>query len=145
MYEFSRDSATEQWTVRTIRVHAAIQFYQAFADIHDMMELTQAMVCDALQNACGTLKIPYQGRELDFTPPWPRVSMLDSVSEGGRVVHALDEAVLRKHSRSTACTRAKAPGAGGMLDELFSALVQPELQNAAFVVDFPVVTSRSRA
>lgn len=142
VYEFSRDFRNEGMDRSHNPEFTLLEFYQAFADIHDMMELTQAMVCDALQSACGTLKIPYQGRELDFTPPWPRVSMLDSVSEKvGESVHALDEAVLRRHCEKHGLHAREGTGAGGMLDELFSALVQPELQNAAFVVDFPVVTS----
>ena len=142
VYEFSRDFRNEGMDRSHNPEFTLLEYYQAFADIHDMMELTQALVCDALQNACGTLKIAYQGRELDFTPPWPRVSMLDSVSEKvGESVHALDEVVLRRHCEKHGLHAREGTGAGGMLDELFSALVQPELQNAAFVVDFPVVTS----
>jgi lysyl-tRNA synthetase class 2 len=90
----------------------------------------------------GTLQIPYQGRVLDFTPPWKRVSMLDAVSEKvGESVHALEEETLARHIERHSLHPREGTGAGGMLDELFSALVQPELQDAAFVIDFPVVTS----
>ena len=43
----------------------------------DMMTLTEQLVCDALQHACGTLEIPYGERTPDFRPPWPRVPILD--------------------------------------------------------------------
>jgi lysyl-tRNA synthetase class 2 len=142
VYEFSRNFRNEGMDRSHNPEFTLLEYYQAFADIHDMMDLTEALVCEALEAACGTLKIPYQGRTLDFTRPWKRVSMLDAVSEKvGESVHALDEAVLAKHVAKHSLHPRAGTGAGGMLDELFSALVQPELQDAAFVVDFPVVTS----
>ncbi len=142
VYEFSRNFRNEGMDRSHNPEFTLLEFYQAFADIHDMMDLTEGLVCDALMAACGTLQVPYQGRTLDFTPPWPRVSMLDAVSEKvGESVHALDEAVLAKHVAKHSLHPREGTGAGGMLDELFSALVQPELQDAAFVIDFPIVTS----
>ncbi len=142
VYEFSRNFRNEGMDRSHNPEFTLLEYYQAFADIHDMMALTEALVCDALQTSCGTLKVPYQGRLLDFTPPWPRLSMLDAVSEKvGESVHALDEAVLGRHVAAHSLHPREGTGAGGMLDELFTALVQPELQDAAFVVDFPVVTS----
>ncbi len=142
VYEFSRNFRNEGMDRSHNPEFTLLEYYQAFADIHDMMALTEALVCDALMAARGTLKIPYQGRTLDFTPPWPRVSMLDAVSEKvGENVHALDPAVLGRHVAKHHLHPREGTGAGGMLDELFSALVQPELQDAAFVVDFPLVTS----
>jgi lysyl-tRNA synthetase class 2 len=86
--------------------------------------------------------VPYQGRTLDFTPPWPRVSMLDAVSDKvGESIHDLDPARLGRHVAKHGLHPRAGTGAGGMLDELFSALVQPELQDAAFVVDFPAAVS----
>jgi lysyl-tRNA synthetase class 2 len=142
VYEFSRNFRNEGMDRSHNPEFTLLEYYQAFADIHDMMDVTEALVCDALTAACGTLKVPYQGRTLDFTPPWPRISMLDAVSEKvGESVHALDEAVLGRHVAAHSLHPREGTGAGGMLDELFTALVQPGLQDAAFVVDFPVVTS----
>jgi lysyl-tRNA synthetase class 2 len=99
-------------------------------------------VCDALQSACGTLKLVRGSRTLDFTPPWPRVSMLDAVSARlGESVHALDPSVLARHCERLSLHPRKGTGPGGMLDELFSELVQPDFQDPTFLVDFPVETS----
>jgi lysyl-tRNA synthetase class 2 len=142
VYEFSRNFRNEGMDRSHNPEFTLLEYYQAFADVHEMMDVTQALVCDALQNACGSLRIPYQGRTLDFTPPWPRVSMLDAVSEKlGESIHDLDEARLGRHVGRLSLHPRPGTGAGGMLDELFTALVQPELQSAAFVVDFPVATS----
>ena len=142
VYEFARDFRNEGMDRSHNPEFTLLEYYQAFADVHDMMTLTEQLVCDALQHACGTLQVEYGGRTLDFTPPWPRVSMLDAVSEKvGESIHALDEAVLARHVARFSLHPRAGTGAGGMLDELFSALVQPELQNPAFVIDFPVAVS----
>jgi lysyl-tRNA synthetase class 2 len=142
VYEFSRDFRNEGMDRSHNPEFTLLEYYQAFADVHDMMTLTEQLVCDALQSACGTLQLVRGARTLDFTPPWPRVSMLDAVSAKlGGSVHALDPAVLGRHCERLSLHPRKGTGAGGMLDELFSTLVQPELQDATFLVDFPVETS----
>jgi len=142
VYEFSRDFRNEGMDRSHNPEFTLLEYYQAFADVEDMMALTEALVTDALMHACGTLRVAYQGRVLDFTPPWPRVSMLDAVSEKvGESVHDLDEGRLGRLVAAHSLHPRAGTGAGGMLDELFSALVQPGLQDAAFVVDFPAETS----
>lgn len=142
VYEFSRDFRNEGMDRSHNPEFTLLEYYQAFADVHEMMDVTEALVCDALLSACGSLTLPYQGRTLDFTPPWPRVSMLDAVSDRlGESIHDLDEARLGRLVASHSLHPRAGTGAGGMLDELFSALVQPGLQDATFVVDFPAETS----
>ena len=138
VYEFSRDFRNEGMDRSHNPEFTLLEYYRAFADVHDMMTVTEQLVCDALQHACGTLRLEYGGRTLDFTPPWPRVSMLDAVSEKlGESIHSLDERLLGRHVSRLNLHPRQGTGAGGMLDELFSTLVQPELQNATFLVDFP--------
>jgi lysyl-tRNA synthetase class 2 len=142
VYEFSRNFRNEGMDRSHNPEFTLLEYYQAFADVHDMMDLTEALVCDALLAACGTLEVPYQGRTLRFTPPWPRISMLDAVSAKlGEDIHGLEPAALARHVARLSLHSREGTGAGGMLDELFSALVQPDLQDAAFVVDFPGETS----
>ncbi|HXS81821.1 MAG TPA: amino acid--tRNA ligase-related protein, partial [Methylomirabilota bacterium] len=81
VYEFSRDFRNEGMDRSHNPEFTILEYYQAFADVHDMMALTEALIADVLQHACGTLVLRFDGHPLDFTPPWPRVSMLDSVSE----------------------------------------------------------------
>jgi lysyl-tRNA synthetase class 2 len=142
VYEFSRDFRNEGMDRSHNPEFTILEYYQAFADVHDMMALTEALVVDALSHACGTLDLRWDGRAVDFSPPWPRVSMLDAVSQKlGESVHSLDERVLAKHVSRLSLHPRQGTGAGGMLDELFTHLVQPELQRPTFLVDFPVETS----
>lgn len=142
VYEFARDFRNEGMDRSHNPEFTLLEFYQAFADIEDMMSLTEQLVSQALLASLGSLKLEHGGRTLDFSPPWPRVSMLDAVSDKvGESVHALDEAQLERLCRARGLAARPGSGAGGLLDELFSELVQPELQDATFLVDFPVETS----
>ncbi len=142
VYEFSRNFRNEGMDRSHNPEFTMLEYYQAFADVHDMMELTESLVTEALAKACGTLRVPYGDRTLNFERPWKRVSMLDAVSEKvGESVHDLDEAKLRRLCAARGLHARSGTGAGGLLDELFSELVQPELQDATFLVDFPLEIS----
>ncbi|HXS81166.1 MAG TPA: lysine--tRNA ligase, partial [Methylomirabilota bacterium] len=142
VYEFSRDFRNEGMDRSHNPEFTILEYYQAFADVNDMMALTEALIANVLQHACGSTVLRFDGHTLDFTPPWPRVSMLDSVSdELGESIHALDERQLAKHVSRLSLHPRQGTGAGGMLDELFTHLVQPKLQRPTFLIDFPVATS----
>ncbi len=142
VYEFARDFRNEGMDRTHNPEFTMLEFYQAFADVSDMMALTEALFVAAAERVCGSVKTSYQGTPLDFTPPFPRVSMLDSVSEKvGESVHDLDRAQLERLAEARGIGVRPGTGAGGLLDALFSELVQPELVNPTFVVDYPVETS----
>ena len=142
VYEFSRDFRNEGVDRTHSPEFTMLEFYQAYADVHDMMRLTELLFVSAAERVTGSRTLSYQGQALDFTPPFARMSMLDAVSDKtGERVHALDRAQLaRLVSRHGIDTR-PGIGAGGLLDALFSELVQPALIQPTFLVDYPVETS----
>lgn len=142
VYEFSRDFRNEGMDRSHNPEFTMLEYYQAFADVFDMMALTEELVGDAIEHACGSRIVPFGDATLDFSAPWPRVSMLDAVSEKvGESVHDLDERKLRRIAEARQIHARPGAGAGGVLDELFSELVQPELIRPTFVIDYPVETS----
>jgi lysyl-tRNA synthetase class 2 len=119
-----------------------LEFYQAFADMHDMMAVTEILIADAVTTAAGSARVTYQGAALDFTPPWPRLSMVDAVGQAmGEDVSALDPAQLRRLAGAHGVETRPGLGPGGLLDALFSEKVQPGLERPTFVVDHPIETS----
>jgi lysyl-tRNA synthetase class 2 len=142
VYEFSRDFRNEGMDRTHNPEFTMLEFYQAFADVWDMMDVTECLVCHAVREVCGTLRVPSRDQMLDFTPPWPRVSMLDSVGEKvGEPVHDLDARRLRRLTERHGIETPSATGAGGLLDALFSELIQPEITRPTFVLDFPAEIS----
>jgi len=96
----------------------------------------------AAERVTGSRELSYQGQRLDFTPPFARVSMLDAVSEKtGESVHALDRSRLERLVDRHGISTRPGTGPGGLLDALFSELVQPHLIQPTFLVDYPVETS----
>ena len=138
VYEFSRDFRNEGMDRSHNPEFTMLEFYQAFADVHDVMAVTEALVGHAVERATGGHRVTYQGQDLDFTPPWPRVSLLGSLSEKlGEKVGALDGAQLGRLCAQHGIATRPGTGAGGLLDALFSELIQPGLIQPTFVVDYP--------
>jgi lysyl-tRNA synthetase class 2 len=142
VYEFSRDFRNEGMDRSHNPEFTMLEFYQAFADVFDVMALTEALVSHAIVVATGGTRVAYQGETLDFTPPWRRLSMLDAVGEAvGESVEALDRAQLERHARRHHVEARPDASAGVLLDALFSELVQPKLRQPTLVLDYPIETS----
>ena len=138
VYEFSRDFRNEGVDRSHSPEFTMLEYYQAFADVHQMMEVTEALIGQAVERVTGSRTIPYQGATLDFSPPWPRLSMVEAVSDKvGERVDGLDPDHLARLCAARKLETRPGMGAGGLLDALFSELVQPELQRPTFVVDYP--------
>jgi lysyl-tRNA synthetase class 2 len=138
VYEFSRDFRNEGMDRSHNPEFTMLEFYQAFADVHEMMAVTEALVGHAVERARGDRTVTYQGTVMDFTPPWPRVSLLEAVSEKvGEPVAELDETQLRRLCAARGIESRPGAGAGAQLDALFGELVQPQLRQPTFVVDYP--------
>jgi lysyl-tRNA synthetase class 2 len=142
VYEFSRDFRNEGMDRTHNPEFTMLEFYQAFADVHDMMRFTERLVSHAVERARGGLAFDYQGARLDFAPPWPRVSLPAAVSEAvGEDVRGLDAARLARLAAARGIETRPGLGAGALLEALFCELVQPRLISPTFVVDYPAETS----
>jgi lysyl-tRNA synthetase class 2 len=138
VYEFSRDFRNEGVDRSHSPEFTMLEYYQAFADVHQMMEVTEALIGHAVERVTGSRTIPYQGAMLDFSPPWPRLSLIDAVSDKvGERIDRLDPEQLARLCAARAIGTRPGTGAGGLLDALFSELVQGGLQRPTFVVDYP--------
>jgi lysyl-tRNA synthetase class 2 len=142
VYEFSRDFRNEGMDRSHNPEFTMLEYYQAFADLGDMLALTEALVSGAVERARGVKQFDYQGQPLDWTPPWPHVSLLDAVSEQvGENVRALDAAHLERLTAARGIATRPGLGPGGLIDALFGELVQPRLTQPTFVLDYPAELS----
>ncbi len=121
-----------------------VEWYQAYADYHDMMELVEELVHGLVVEVAGDSSIEREGVRLDFARPWRRVAFVDGI----RVASGIDgrtateaemrQALVRKGvSRDEAATFA----GGKLLDEMFKAYLEPDLVQPTFVVDYPLALS----
>ena len=120
-----------------------MELYQAYADYHDMMELTEQMVSHIAQEVLGTQKVTYQGTEIDLTPPWPRLTMVDAVKKYTGVDYrnfASDEGARKAAAELGVPVPADATR-GTVLNELFEAKVEEQLVQPIFIIDYPIEIS----
>ena len=120
-----------------------LEFYQAYADFHDLLALTEDLFVELAQEVCGTAQIDYQGQTIDLTPPWRRLAYLDSIVE----VNGLDPDILTNLEKALQAAKklnievdAKA-GLISVLTQLFEATVEPTLIQPTFITDFPLAIS----
>lgn len=81
VYEIGRVYRNEGMSTRHNPEFTMIELYEAYADYKDIMALTENLIAHIAQEVLGTTKIEYQGVEVDLTPSWRRVSMVDLVKE----------------------------------------------------------------
>jgi lysyl-tRNA synthetase, class II len=142
VYEFSRDFRNEGMDRTHNPEFTMLEFYQAFADVYEMMDVTESLVGEAVHAMHSKLQVDYQGKTIDWSPPWPRLSMIDAVSEKvGEKVDDLDPERLERLCAAHGVSTRPGTGAGGLLDELFSELVAPGIVSPTFVIDFPIEIS----
>ena len=133
-----------------------VEFYQAYATYEDLMKLTEELIARLALEVTGNLIVPYQGVEIDFRPPWPRVSMVGEVAKaygvGGpsptRQLDALarlprEQWAAKVTDREDLNKLARAASTGEQIAWAFDALVEPVLpkDRPVFVLDHPIEVS----
>lgn len=122
----------------------SIEFYQAYADYHDFMDLTEDLIATIARNVLGTTQITYQGEMIDLTPPWRRVTMHDLVKEHTGLDFAAfsDRSAAQASAKEIGITNADdCDSIGRLLNEVFEQKVEATLIQPTFLIDHPVEVS----
>ena len=143
VYEMGRMFRNEGMSPKHNPEFTNIELYQAYANYEDMMELTEELVAYVAEETLGSPKIEYQGTEIDLTPPWRRITMIDLVKEyTGVDFNTID-------SDEEAREIAKAKGLeidagmkrGNIINEMFEEFCEVHLIQPTFVTHYPVEVS----
>ena len=138
VYEISKDFRNEGIDRFHNPEFTMLEFYQAFADYDDMMELVEQLLAGLAKAVRGDCRVSYQGTEVDFSPPFDRVPFVDALADAlgrGPLDAPVDE--LRARAAGLGADDLEGAGRGKLMDRLFGALVQPRLVQPTFVVDHP--------
>jgi lysyl-tRNA synthetase class 2 len=81
IYEINRSFRNEGVSTRHNPEFTMLEVYQAYSDFRGMMHLCESLIVSLIQGVSGKTILSYQGKEIDFTPPWKRVSFADLVKE----------------------------------------------------------------
>src|SRR5690625_4733412 len=121
-----------------------LEWYQAYADYQDLMDLTENLLRDLCQTVKGTTKIHYQGSEFDFGAPFRRLSVFDAILEYNPDWSA--EAISDLSSARALAETLNIPvkdtwGLGKIQIELFEATVEERLEQPTFITEYPTEVS----
>ncbi|MEB3322395.1 MAG: lysine--tRNA ligase [Synechococcaceae cyanobacterium] len=144
VYELGRIFRNEGVSTRHNPEFTMVEIYQAYADYHGMMELTEQLIAAVSRAVCGGTRISYQGAEIDLTPPWRRVTMHELVRQAtgldfDRFATPAEAAAAMGHAGLE--VPAEADSLGRLLNEAFEQRCEPTLVQPTFVMDYPVEIS----
>jgi lysyl-tRNA synthetase class 2 len=121
-----------------------LEFYCAYWDYKDLMVFTEELFSYLLNQLVGGLKITYQGKELDFTPPFKRYryfELLEEKTGKDKDFFLRDVEGLRKLAKEIGVPKAETLTHAKLIDKVFDLLVEDELWGPCFVIDFPKLLS----
>ncbi len=138
VYEFSKDFRNEGMDRFHNPEFTMLELYQAYADYGDMMDIFEGMLREAALASLGTTVVTFQGKSADLARPWQRLTYVDAIERAvGRSVRGASAADLRALCADHKIAAAPEASRGGLLAELFGALVEPSIEEPTFVLDFP--------
>jgi len=118
VYELNRNFRNEGISTRHNPEFTMLEYYWAYADVNDMMDLHEEMMRSVVKVATGGLQIRYGENEIDFSQPFQRISMKDAIATYRGEPVATDEEAIR-------------------IVELFEEFAEPHLIQPTFITDFP--------
>ncbi|MBC7224141.1 MAG: lysine--tRNA ligase [Anaerolineae bacterium] len=143
VYEIGRDFRNEGVSFKHNPEFTQLEFYEAYADYHDVMETTEQMLAYVAQQVLGTLQFTYQGHTIDLTPPWRRIKLRDAIREATGIDYEAHPtaASLLKAIRAIGGRAEAKDNRGKLIDYLIGAYVEPNLIQPTFLMDYPVEMS----
>lgn len=143
VYELNRNFRNEGLSTRHNPEFTMLEFYQAYADYKDMMELTEELIVMLAQEICGSLQIPCGSHNVSLERPWRRLSLIGGVAERAGVAESeiatFDD--LRALAKKLSLKIDPGLSHAKLLVELFEQLVEPELIQPTFVTGYPLEVS----
>jgi lysyl-tRNA synthetase class 2 len=142
VYEINRNFRNEGTSTLHNPEFTMLEFYQAYADYTDLMELTEALFVDLAHSLRGSLTLTWGEHPLDLKPPWRRLAFFDGLSEalGLRVTPETETGTVARAAEARGIVHGGGP-AWKVWKEVFETLVEPTLVQPTFVVDFPTELS----
>jgi lysyl-tRNA synthetase class 2 len=138
VYEIGKDFRNEGMSRFHNPEFTMLEFYAAYLDYTDVMALTEELLRSVVREARGITAVSFQDREIDFGPPFRRLTMYESLRQVGEVdVAELSDGELRARVKRLGVQDVDSLGRGKLIDELFGELVEPKLVQPTFITDYP--------
>ncbi len=141
VYEIAKDFRNEGIDRQHNPEFTMMEFYWAYANYEDLMKLSEEMLGGAVKEVTGKYKIEYQGKKIDFSPGWERITFRDLVFRDTKIDidEVKDEKGLREmiKSRGLKVELEEVEGYANVLDELYKEYCRPKMTGPVFLIDHP--------
>ena len=144
VFEIGKNFRNEGMDIKHNPEFTNMEFYAAYEDYHDMMDMGEELISTVAQKVLGTTKINYQGTEIDLTPGWKRIPMIDAIKE----VTGVDFNTIKTDEEAQKIAKEKGVEyedikntRGHIINEFFETFVEETLIQPTFIMDYPVEVS----
>jgi len=138
VYEISKDFRNEGIDRFHNPEFTMLEWYQAFADYQDQMDLVERMVVHVADKVLGSRTFTFGEHRISLEPPFRRIRLVDALSEALKEdVHDMPDGELRRRAEKLEIPELAGAGRGKLIDKLFGELVEPSLVQPTFVLDHP--------
>jgi lysyl-tRNA synthetase class 2 len=144
VYEINRNFRNEGLSTRHNPEFTMLEFYQAYADYHDLMDLTEDLLVGLATDLLGTTVVIYQGQRLDFDRPFRRMTVRDSIlhfNPGLTPADIDDPDAARKLAAGLGIVLKDSYGLGKIQIEIFEKTVEERLVDPTFITAYPTEVS----
>ena len=144
VFEINRNFRNEGLSTRHNPEFTMLEFYWAYADYHDLIDLTESLVRFAAEKAVGTTLINYQGTEFDLSRPFDRLTLRESILKYGQ---GIESSELDDLERATALAGRLGIevkpgwGLGKLQTEIFEEVAEHRLERPTFITEYPAEVS----
>lgn len=141
VYEIGKDFRNEGIDRQHNPEFTMCEFYWAYANVEDLMQLTQTLLSEIIKEVTGDWLVVYQEKEYDFAPPWQRITYRDLIlNDGGIDIDAADteEKLLAEiKKKKISLDLSGVVGYGALLDTLYKNVSRPKIAGPLFITDYP--------
>ncbi|MEW6610290.1 MAG: lysine--tRNA ligase [Patescibacteria group bacterium] len=120
-----------------------IEFYWAYANYHDLMQVTEELMSFLLARLMGGTNINIDGEKIECKPPYPRITFEAALERmaGAKEVSTLPKSSLENMARKRGIEIEAGWGSGRIVDELWKHMVRPKIISPTFIIDYPLALS----
>jgi lysyl-tRNA synthetase class 2 len=144
VYEINRNFRNEGVSTRHNPEFTMLEFYWAYANYEDLMDLTETMLRELAQAVCGSTTVAYEGRDINYGDAFARLSVEEAVRKYNPDLAGADlwdKETLKSECAAREIHIEKSWGEGKLLIELFEATVESKLVDPTFITSYPTEVS----
>ena len=144
VYEIGRNFRNEGMDIKHNPEFTNIELYSAYEDYNDMMDIAEEIISTIAKNVLGTTNINYQGVDIDLTPGWKRIPMIQAIKD----VTGIDFEIIKTDAEAQELAKSKGLEVdelkntrGHIINMFFEEFVEDTLIQPTFIIDYPVEVS----